>query len=929
MTVASTLGLKAVSDATAYCASKFGVVGFTRALAAETAGPRRRHAAHPRAACSTHFFDGRPDQYKPGAGRAPRRPGRGRPGRRLRPRPARRRRAARDRHGRRHGAVLAVRLVVLRALGLGDLLTAVPALRALAPRLPRSRARPARPGRARAARARWRATRFTRGRHRGAARCRRAAGGRAARPDVAVNLHGRGPQSTDLLRGLAPRRLIAFGIQARWDDGEHETAPLVPPARERGHPRRPRRPRHRRAAGPAAAPRRDRHPPRRVGARAALAGRALGCGRARRARAAGGRHRPGRGEEPLAATVAAATPAPRCSPATGLGALAALVAGARRVLCADTGVAHLATALGTPSVVLFGPTSPARWGPPRGPAAPPRAVGRPHAATRTATRPTRACSPCIPDTSWRRSRDSASLLDRDPWRLPAGALAMSAVLGVNAVFHDPAAALVVDGRIVAAAEEERFSRRKHGKSPVPFSTWELPEQAIALVPASAAACARPTSTRSPTPTTRRSRRRPTTSRPTSGRACARSTSSARRVSSPRSASTRRRVRFVAHHVAHAASAHLCAGAPSSAVLVVDGRGERASHLAGHARADGSLEVLAAQRLPHSLGLLYEELTDAPRLPPLVGRVQGHGDGVLRDARATSTRSANSSAPPATAASPSRRSTGRRSRRAPTAGTGRDAHADLACSVQRAPRGGAPRARALAARADRRGDADDGRRRGAQLRRELADLARGPVRRGVGAARVRRQRHGAGRRPARRPRPRRPVAPMARRRPRPRRGTTTRSRRGCARRASPTSARADIADAVAETLADDGVVAWFQGASEYGPRALGRRIAPGRPAPRGEPRAPQRRQGPRAVPPGRADGPRAARGGDLRRPAAEPVHAVHPRRATRRGGSGSRPSSTSTAPRGSRPSARPATRSSRRCSPPSSAAPASRSSSTRR
>ena len=56
------------------------------------------------------------------------------------------------------------------------------------------------------------------------------------------------------------------------------------------------------------------------------------------------------------------------------------------------------------------------------------------------------------------------------------------VLGVNAVFHDPAAALVVDGEIVAAAEEERFSRRKHGKTPVPFSTWELPEQAMALVP---------------------------------------------------------------------------------------------------------------------------------------------------------------------------------------------------------------------------------------------------------------------------------------------------------------------------------------------------------------------------------------------------------------------------------------------------------------
>ena len=51
------------------------------------------------------------------------------------------------------------------------------------------------------------------------------------------------------------------------------------------------------------------------------------------------------------------------------------------------------------------------------------------------------------------------------------------ILGINAVFHDSAAALVVDGRIVAAAEEERFTRRKHAKPAVPFSTWELPERA--------------------------------------------------------------------------------------------------------------------------------------------------------------------------------------------------------------------------------------------------------------------------------------------------------------------------------------------------------------------------------------------------------------------------------------------------------------------
>src|SRR5256884_4885792 len=52
----------------------------------------------------------------------------------------------------------------------------------------------------------------------------------------------------------------------------------------------------------------------------------------------------------------------------------------------------------------------------------------------------------------------------------------SRILGINAIFHDPSAALVVDGATVAAAEEERFTRRKHGKLAVPFSAWELPEK---------------------------------------------------------------------------------------------------------------------------------------------------------------------------------------------------------------------------------------------------------------------------------------------------------------------------------------------------------------------------------------------------------------------------------------------------------------------
>jgi NAD(P)-dependent dehydrogenase (short-subunit alcohol dehydrogenase family) len=64
VTVASTLGLRALSDATAYCASKFGVVGFTRALAAETAGRVGVTCLIP-GGMRTAFFDGREEQYKP------------------------------------------------------------------------------------------------------------------------------------------------------------------------------------------------------------------------------------------------------------------------------------------------------------------------------------------------------------------------------------------------------------------------------------------------------------------------------------------------------------------------------------------------------------------------------------------------------------------------------------------------------------------------------------------------------------------------------------------------------------------------------------------------------------------------------------------------------------------------------------------------
>jgi NAD(P)-dependent dehydrogenase (short-subunit alcohol dehydrogenase family) len=64
--VASTLGLRALPDATAYCASKFGMVGFARALAAESGGRPAVTCLIP-GGMATPFFDGRPEQYRPGS----------------------------------------------------------------------------------------------------------------------------------------------------------------------------------------------------------------------------------------------------------------------------------------------------------------------------------------------------------------------------------------------------------------------------------------------------------------------------------------------------------------------------------------------------------------------------------------------------------------------------------------------------------------------------------------------------------------------------------------------------------------------------------------------------------------------------------------------------------------------------------------------
>lgn len=259
---------------------------------------------------------------------------------------------------------------MLRALGLGDLLAAVPALRALRAALPQHRITLAAP--------RWQQPLLapdalvddvwdTDGLH--------PLAWPGPPPDLAVNLHGRGPQSHAILALLRPRHWVAFrsaeaGVagppwrpdeheRARWSrlvgsclavDTDPDDVALTPPA---GQPP---------ASGvvvvhPGAAhPARQWRPERFASVARALRGEGLPV-------VVTGSD----AERPLAAAVAQAaglTGDAVLAGRTTVPQLASLVAAAALVVSGDTGVAHLATAYRTPSVVLFGPTPPQWWGPP-------------------------------------------------------------------------------------------------------------------------------------------------------------------------------------------------------------------------------------------------------------------------------------------------------------------------------------------------------------------------------------------------------------------------------------------------------------------------------------------------------------------------------------------------------------------------------------
>ncbi|MCM2547989.1 carbamoyltransferase [Burkholderia glumae] len=212
-------------------------------------------------------------------------------------------------------------------------------------------------------------------------------------------------------------------------------------------------------------------------------------------------------------------------------------------------------------------------------------------------------------------------------------------LGINAVYHDSAAALLRDGVVLAAAEDERFTHVKHAKRPVPFSTWQLPFDAIDYclkaaditlaevdhvaysydparfggMPTDAGATIelplRPGAAPLADPS----------ASPWDPLFLSYITNAKAQLLDGAPHHLRKRFQgvdrergfqwhFVEHHLAHEASAFLAAPLGDTAVLTMDGRGEGVTTSMGQF-VGGRYERLRQVELPHSLGLLYEAVTD--------------------------------------------------------------------------------------------------------------------------------------------------------------------------------------------------------------------------------------------------------------------------------------------------------------------------------
>lgn len=209
------------------------------------------------------------------------------------------------------------------------------------------------------------------------------------------------------------------------------------------------------------------------------------------------------------------------------------------------------------------------------------------------------------------------------------------ILGINAAFHDTAACILKDGVLLAAAEEERFTRIKHGKRPVPFSAWQLPYHAInycleiAGIPLKEvdqiAYSFKPdlflkidaNAENVSIPLNSENQEKEPGESPWDALFYNYIINAPKHLTDgfPHhlqknfldAHNTRDKWIFVDHHIAHAASAYYPSPFNRAAVWVIDGRGEKAS--TSYYKAQGeSMELIGQVNMPHSLGILYENVT---------------------------------------------------------------------------------------------------------------------------------------------------------------------------------------------------------------------------------------------------------------------------------------------------------------------------------
>jgi carbamoyltransferase len=198
-------------------------------------------------------------------------------------------------------------------------------------------------------------------------------------------------------------------------------------------------------------------------------------------------------------------------------------------------------------------------------------------------------------------------------------------LGINAAFHDSAAALIKDGVLIAAAEDERFTHIKHGKRPIPFSAYELPFHAIDYCLQEAGITINevdhiaysfdPALLKQPAGNIDDPHPVFTDQLNELFLSYIRQAPQQLRDGYPHHLQKRlagwnmqpEKWHFVEHHTAHAASAFYPSPFSEAAVLTLDGRGEMAS--TSYYKGEGnSLLKIGEVCMPHSLGMLYEKMT---------------------------------------------------------------------------------------------------------------------------------------------------------------------------------------------------------------------------------------------------------------------------------------------------------------------------------